>query len=493
MAVTIVGLGPGDPGQLTRQAWEVLSQAGEVHLRTRIHPTVPYLPAGPVYHSFDDLYETAEDFDAVYDTIVHRLVECASKGGEVIYAVPGDPMVAEGSVTRLLGVCGENGLSVRIVSGVSFIEPTLAALGVDALPGLQLVDGTDLAAAHHPPINPDYPALVAQVYSRDLAAEVKLTLMNQYADEHPVRLVHAAGTPDQRVEDLPLYELGWQAVSHLTSLYIPRFDPTADTVTGFEGFQETIAHLRAPDGCPWDREQTHQTLRKNLLEEAYEVLDAIDADDAERLLEELGDLLLQVVLHSQIAVDEGEFHMAEVIRHIDAKIKRRHPHVWGEVDVNGSAAQVTINWEQIKAQERAENGQQERSLLDGVPKTLPALAQAHEYDSRAARVGFDWPDEAGVAEKFHEEVDELREAKTGSERFHEIGDVLFVTAVWARWMGINPEDALRAANRRFYDRFTYIERRAREQGRALRDMTLAEMDALWNEGKKQRRGADGAR
>ena len=484
MTLFIVGLGPGDPGHLTRRAWEVLSGAGEVYLRTRIHPTVPHLPEGPVYHSFDELYDRAGDFAAVYEAIVKRLVALAGQGGDTVYAVPGDPLVGEGTVTRLLAVCKEKQIKVEIVSGVSFVEPTLSALGLDAIGGLQLLDATDLATAYHPPINPDFPALIAQVYSRQLASDVKLTLMNQYPDEHPVKLIHAAGTAEQRVEALPLYEIDRRDVDHLTTLYVPPFDPTPGAVTSFEGFQNTIAHLRAPDGCPWDREQTHQSLRKNLIEEAYEVVDAIDSGDPARLREELGDLLIQVILHGQIAVDEGEFYMGEVIREVDAKIKRRHPHVWGEVDVGGSAEQVSINWERIKERERAEKGETMRSLLDGVPKSLPALHQAHEYDERAVRVGFDWQDEKGVIEKVREEIEEVLAATTPEERFVEIGDLLLVIAVWARWLGINPEDALRAANRRFYERFSYIERRAHEQGRSVSELTIEEMDALWNEAKR---------
>lgn len=479
MTIFILGLGPGDPGYLTRRAWDLLSAAPEVYLRTRVHPTVPHLPQSPTYHSFDDLYEQAQNYAEVYDTIVEQLTGKAAAGATLIYAVPGDPMIAEGTVTRLLAVCEEKNIAVEIVSGVSFVEPTLAALKLDAVGGLQLLDALDVAAAHHPPINPDHPALIAQLYARHVASDVKLTLSNQYPDQHPVSLIHAAGTDQQHVETLPLYQIDRREVTHLTTLFVPPLDP----VTSFEGFQETVAHLRAPEGCPWDREQTHQTLRQHLLEETYEVIDAIDADDTRRLKEELGDLLLQVVLHAQIAVEDAEFHMTQVIHHIDAKLKRRHPHVWGDVDVHGSADRVKINWEQIKAQERKENGEEDRSLLDGIPKAMPALAQAHEYDARAARVGFDWPDQQGVIDKVREEFDEVLAAATPEELFHEIGDLLLVVAIWARWLKINPEDALRAANRRFYHRFTHIERRARQQGRDLTSMSLEEMDTLWNEAK----------
>jgi tetrapyrrole methylase family protein/MazG family protein len=310
---------------------------------------------------------------------------------------------------------------------------------------------------------------------------VKLTLMNQYPDDHPVMLIHGAGTADQRVEEVPLYEIDRGDLAHLTSLYVSRLDADPGAVTSFEGFQNTIAHLRSPEGCPWDREQTHQSLRLNLIEETYEVIDAIDADDPDRMREEMGDLLLQVVLQTQIAIDEGEFQMGEVIAAIDAKLKRRHPHVWGDVDVNGDPEQVSVNWEQIKAQERADNGEPEKSALDGIPMSLPALAQIHEYDLRAARLGFDWQVETGVIEKVQEEIQEVIAAQSDDERLHEIGDVLMAVAVWARWLGINPEDALRAANRRFYERFTHIERQARAMGRELNDLSLDEMEALWQE------------
>lgn len=483
MTLTIVGLGPGLPGQITRQAWDVLSRAQVVYLRTRIHPTVAHLPEGPEYRSFDDLYERSEDFAGVYDAIAARIMQALEPGADVVYAVPGDPMIAESTVTRLLDACRSRQVAVEIVSGVSFIEPSLALLGLDGVNGLQLLDALDFAGAHHPQINPDFPALVAQIYSRDVASEVKLTLMNQYPDEHPVTVIHGAGTPDGRVQRVPLYEIDRVDLAHLSSLFVPPFDSHPGVVTGFEGFQETIAHLRAPEGCPWDREQTHQTLRKHLLEETYEVIEAIDSGDPERLKEELGDLLLQVVLHAQIAVDDGEFYMGEVIQQIDSKLKRRHPHVWGEIDVNGSAEQVKVNWEKIKAEERKEKGEADRSLLDGVPKTLPALALAHEYDVRAARVGFDWPEQQGVIDKVREELAEVLEASAPDDLFHEIGDLLLVVAVWARWLKINPEDALRAATGRFYERFTHIERRARAQNRDLTEMSLEEMDALWDEAK----------
>jgi tetrapyrrole methylase family protein/MazG family protein len=265
-----------------------------------------------------------------------------------------------------------------------------------------------------------------------------------------------------------------------TSLYLPPLGPT----TSFEAFLEIIAHLRAPDGCPWDREQTHQTLRTHLLEETYEVLAALDENDSQAMREEFGDLLLQVVLHAQIASEYGEFNMAEILHSIHTKIVSRHPHVFGDLEVK-DAQGVLRNWERLKAEERAANGKAEASLLDGVGSTLPALLQAEQYQRRAAHVGFDWPDVQGVLDKLEEELQEVHAARDGFERYNEIGDLLFAVVNLARWYKIEPESALREANRRFRLRFGYIERQAREQGRAITDLSLDEMEALWQAAKRQ--------
>ncbi len=477
MSLIILGLGPGEAKFLTAEALGLLESAAEVCVRTRKHPTVDALPPHLTVRSFDRFYGEHDHFDQVYLAIAEEVLRLARRPEGVIYAVPGHPMVGERSVQLVLDMAREADIPVRIVEGLSFIEPTLSALGVDALDGLQIADATEIALLHHPPLDPDRPALVGQLYARDLAAEVKLTLMNQYPDEHPVTLVGAAGTAQQRVEQMPLFEMdrqGW--VDHLTTLYVPPLPERG----GFEAFQETIAHLRAPEGCPWDREQTHQTLRTNLLEEAYEALQAIDQDDAAALMEELGDLLLQIVLHAQIATEEGEFRMADVIAHIDAKLRHRHPHVFGDLKVSG-AEEVIHNWEEIKREER--NHTDFRSMLDGIPKMLPALTQAQDYQKRVARVGFDWPQIQGVRDKILEELNELSEAKTPEERENEVGDLLFAVVNLARWHDVDAESALRRTNARFARRFSAMEKQCAESGRPLSDLSLEEMDALWEAAK----------
>src|SRR5262245_9351869 len=204
MSIIIVGLGPGSPDQLTREAWQVLSQAGEIYARTARHPTLARLPAGLSVNSFDDLYESTPAFEQVYAAIAERVLALGQRPEGVVYAVPGHPAIGEATVGLIRAQAGEIGLPVRLVAGLSFVEPTLTALAVDALPNLQISDALELAARHHPPFQPDAPALVAQLYSAAIAGDVKLTLMNQYPDEHRVALVHSAGTTDERVEWLPL-------------------------------------------------------------------------------------------------------------------------------------------------------------------------------------------------------------------------------------------------------------------------------------------------
>jgi len=473
--VTILGLGPGDARHLTRQAWRVLEGAGEVWLRTSHHPTVAGLPSELSLRSFDELYDVADDFEQVYSSIVSRVLELGCRPGGVVYAVPGSPMVGEATVSGILSQARSLGVEVTLVQGISFIEPTLALLELDALPGLQVYDALELAARHHPPLNPNLPALIAQIYDRRLVADCKLTLMNQYPDDHEVVLVDAAGSGLEQLVHLRLYDLDRRDdFAHLSTLFVPPLDGAA----GLEAFQDTVARLRAPGGCPWDQEQTHASLRRNLVEEAFEVAVAIDEGDLAALEEELGDLLLQVVLHAQIATEEGEFMMWQVIAGIDRKLKHRHPHVWGDVTVEGSD-EVVQRWEKLKQAEKGE----ERSVLDGVPDALPALLQAEVYGRRAARVGFDWSEATGVVDKVHEEMAELAAASSSTEQEAELGDLLFAVVNWARWLGVDPESALRMANARFARRFRAVEEGAQQRGWDMAERSIGELEALWQRAK----------
>ncbi len=477
--IILLGLGPGDPEKLTREAWEVLNHTDTVWLRTRQHPIVPFLPPGLKIESFDDLYENSDSFDQVYGSIVEKVLEMGKTLQGVVYAVPGDPFVAEATCPAIAERARTLDLPLKIVNGLSFLEPVFAALRLDPFPRLILMDAIEVSQAQMPAFPPDAPVLVAQVYSRLVAAEVKVTLNTIYPDDHPVRLVHAAGTNNEIIEDIKLYEIDRsENIGLLTALFIP---PLGEG-TSFEAFQEIVARLRAPDGCPWDREQTHQSLRPHLIEEAYEALAAMDANDPKEMEEEFGDLLLQIVLNAQIAGEEGEFTMADVLKSIHDKIVRRHPHVFGDLRVEGTQG-VLKNWEKLKALEREESLEPEKGLLDGVPLALPALAQAQEYQDRANRVGFDWKEIRGVLDKVAEEIQEVREVTDEEELKAELGDLFFALVNLARWKKVDAESALRGANMRFRNRFGYVEKKARQDGRILSEMSLDEMEVLWQEAK----------
>jgi len=458
--IHIIGLGPGDPELITRATWSLITNAPEIWVRTREHPAVDAVAQQTVVHSYDHLYESHDDFAAVYAAIAADVVARAARG-DVIYAVPGDPSVAEMTPQLIRQQAEQAGIPVTIHPAVSFLEPTFAALAEDPIRGVQVVDAQTLAASYHPRGSQGMGLLVPQLYSRLLAGDVKLTLMNAYPDDHPVTLISGAGTPDLRLRTLLLYELDRSDdLDDLTTLWVP---PLLHAAT-YADLQDIIAHLRAPDGCPWDRKQTHESLRPYLLEETYEVLDALDAGDADALKEELGDLLIQVALHVQIATEEGEFRLADVIHHVVDKLIRRHPHVFGDVSVR-NAEDVARNWEAIKQEERRQNGEAEKkkTLLDGIPAALPALSKAQTYVSRLSRVGYPLP-----------QVGPMTEA--------ELGWRLLALVEQAEAAGLDAEAALRAVTVQLREALISLEAEAAEQGEdflAMDDDTRSEMWREW--------------
>jgi tetrapyrrole methylase family protein/MazG family protein len=478
--ITVVGLGPGDPGLLTRQAWEVITNADEIYLRTRLHPTVPGLPTNMKIHSFDYLYEDGTSFEEVYEKIVATIITLGKRQSGVIYGVPGHPFVAEATTPEITRRAKEVGIPVALVEGLSFIDTIFGLLGIDPLPQFAVLDALELAADYHPPFPPNSPAIIAQIHSASVASNVKLTLMAVYPDDHPVQLVHSAGSANAKIESINLYEIDRsQEIGLLTALYVPPLE----SGSSFEEFQDVVAHLRAPEGCPWDREQTHLSLRPYLMEETYEVLSALDEGDQDALSEELGDLLLQIVLHAQIASEYGDFTMVDVLKGIQEKLIRRHPHVFGDLEIDDKD-KVLQNWEKLKSAERGDHKKDGNGVLEGVSGALPALVQAQTYQERVHRVGFDWPNVQGVFEKIDEEKMEVKQAGTPFEKESEIGDLLFAVVNLARWLNVDAESALRSANHRFRKRFETLEMQVHRQGRDVSELTLDELDELWNTIKK---------
>lgn len=481
--IIIIGLGPGDVGMLTLQAVEKLKSGHMVFLRTEKHPTIDYFKKENIkYHSYDFAYEREEDFDKVYEYIANDLIKKTEEFGTVIYCVPGNPLVAEKTVALLIDYGSRKEVELEIVSGMSFIDPVISSLGFDPINGLKILDGLSLGE-QTVDINTDN--LITQVYNKVIASDVKLKLTEIYGDDYSVYLIRAAGVKGQeKIKKVPLYgidRVDW--IDYLTSIYIPKMDKINKEVYDMNNLINIMEKLRSKEGCPWDIKQTHKSLRQYILEEAYEVVDAIESGDTDYLVEELGDLLLQIVFHSQIGREEGYFTIWDIITGICRKLIYRHPHVFGENRVNDDTEAIS-NWNQMKDREKNITSHYER-LVD-IPKGLSSLMKSYKIQEKAADVGFDWEDIKGPIEKVKEEFKEvLEEYKKGRGDYleEELGDLLFAIVNLSRFLKINPEVALNKTINKFIERFRFMEQEAIEAGKDLNKLNLEEMEQLWNRSK----------
>ena len=467
--ITIVGLGPGHPNLLTIEARGALAAAPEIHTPTTRHPALAVLPPSTAVIAVE----------APSAALVQELLALGRRPQGVVYAVPGHPLVGDAAAGALIDACRRENLPCRVVAGGSLLETACEALGIDAVAaGVQLIDPLD------PRPDPGRPALLAPLPRAAHLPTLRDALLALYPPDHAAVIVSTAASPPVRRE-LPLSDLAEAAPpDEPACLYLPALPPERNFRT-FGGLEAIVHRLRAPDGCPWDRAQTHESLKRFLLEEAYETLAALDEGDPAKLREELGDLLLQILLHTEIAGESGEFRLADVVESIGRKLIRRHPHVFGDVRVE-TPEQVVDNWEAIKRDERAGG----RPLLADVPAAMPALAHSQALQSRASTVGFQWPDVERVLEKLVEELEELSKVEDAAARRDEMGDVLFVLTSVAGHLGVDAEEALRLAARKFRERFTRMEALAQDRGRDLMQLSLTEMEALWQEAKAAG-GSDG--
>ena len=465
--VVCVGLGPAGPELITEQTRRELDGDSPVWLRTRIHPAAVDVDA---VGSFDDVYESAETFEQVYSTIVDRLVDEATEHGRVVYAVPGSPVVAEHTVELLRA---DDRVDVSVLPSMSFLELSWTALGIDPMAeAVTIVDG--LALTEHS-AGRRGPLLITQVHSDTILDDVILGLDD--LDPGTVTVLQGLGTPDELVREVPWAELRDACTpDHLTTLWVPRLaEPVG---AAFVKFESLVHRLR--QDCPWDRAQTHGSLRPFLLEETYEVLEAIDSVEAANddavlaayadLEEELGDLLFQVFIHSELAAEQGAFTIADVAAGVKDKLYGRHPHVFGDAD----AASTIAGWDQAKQQEKGR-----ASALDGIPVVLPALVHALKTQRRAASVGFSGPDLEWAFADVDEELAEVR----ADPSEHEVGDLLFASVQVARMLNVDAELALRSATERFSTRFRHVEDAASKAGIELAQQPHGTLVELWQQAK----------
>lgn len=489
-SITVVGLGSGDESQLTLGVLSRLEAAGTVYIRTSDHPVVAYLQEkrGITFSSFDRIYEAHDSFEAVYEAITAELLELARSGEKpVVYAVPGHPFVAERTTALLKERCAVEGFSFEAVGGESFLDQAFARFGFDPIEGFQLLDASSLDLAV---LNPRLHTVIGQVYDMYTASEAKLALMELYPDEHRVYVGHALGVAGQEsIIQVPLYELDRQeGYGNLSLIYLPRSVEDGLENRTFGRLHEIVRILRSPGGCPWDREQTHQSIRKNLIEETYEVLETLDDDDPDAMCEELGDLLLQIMLHAQMEEETGAFTVYDIIEGLNRKLIRRHPHVFGE-KAAGNAEEALVRWDEVKAEEKRKKGLAPETLsaLHGVPRDLPGLMKAYQLQKKASRVGFDWDKLEEVLAKVEEELEELRSEAGGTDKEAqeaELGDLLFAAVNVARFIDCDPEEAIARTNRKFVQRFSYVEEQVRLRGGQLEQTSLIEMEQYWQEAKK---------
>ena len=480
--INIIGLGPGSKESITLGTIDSLKTVDKVFLRTEKHPTVEYInKLGITYETFDGEYEVGESFDDVYTSIAKSLIEASKNYSDIIYAVPGHPLVAEKSVDILIKLCRQNNIKFKILPAVSFVDALMESLLLDPVEGLKIIDAFDIK---NQVMDKRIGTIITQVYDKFIASEVKLNLMNYYKDDTEIFFVRAAGIEGlEEIRKIPLYELDRQHnIDHLTSVYIPK---VSNNNYDFMDLLDIMDKLRGEDGCPWDKEQTHTSLKKYLIEESYEVIEAIDNKDVDMLIEELGDVLLQVVFHSQIGKEDGFFEIKDVIQSICDKMINRHPHVFSDLEINNSN-EVLENWDKIKSMEQGNKTYTDS--IRHIAKTLPALMRADKVQKKAAKVGFDWDNIEDAMKKITEEYKEIEDvykSKNKVKILEEIGDLLFSVVNVARFLDIDPENALNYSIDKFINRFQYIEDEAISMGRNLDNMSLEEMDELWKEAKNK--------
>lgn len=465
--IYLVGLGTGGAQELSEQALQALRRAQRIYVSQPTHPSTRLLQLAGL--AFEPCPAEPEKALA---TLLHAPERI------VALAVPEHPLLGNPLTPQVLAAAAAVGRPVRMVAHRSVLEPVLEATLHAAPDGIQLIDATRLP---HIAPEPTLPSLWCGIETpeRLLALHARLSLL--YPPDWEVILVHAPGDVGVETQRVPLSQIPQMPCDALTYLLVPACPRREQAYTGFEGLTRVIAALRAPEGCPWDREQTHQSLKPHLLEETYETLEAIDSGNPAELREELGDLLLQVLMHSQIARENSTFDIDQVVQHLTEKLIARHPHVFGDAHAE-TAAEVLKNWDAAKRHQKGRD-----SVLDGVPRTMPALARAQQISKRAARVGFEWDSIHGVLDKLREEETELRQAIESGETERiasELGDLLFTVVNIARHAQIDAEQCLRQMVDRFSARFQWMETEAARQNRPLESLSPDEWEALWQQAKQ---------
>jgi tetrapyrrole methylase family protein/MazG family protein len=474
--LSILGFGSGSENSMSLATLEKLQNAKKVYVRTIRHPGASILEKYHiVYESFDELYDQIPDFDELYETIAQKVL--GSSEDDVAYIVTGSPVFAEKSVQLIL-LKNDPDWRIHVEAAVSFLDGIFASLAFDGAESFKLIDGLNISAQKPDPTTTN---VICQIYDTDTASDVKLELMKTYTDDTPVLFIHSAGTIDSIVESIPLFELDRsKKIGHLSSLVIKPVS-YLNAPGSFGSLVEIFEILRGENGCEWDKAQTHESLKPYLIEETYEVLDSIDGSDPYVFCEELGDLLLQIMLHSQISAELGNFDIYDVIRTLNEKLVRRHPHVFS----GKSAENLEKLWESVKQEEHHYERIAEK--MDGIPKALPAAMYAQKVQVKAQRAGFDFDDAMEAIEKIYEEVNELKQAIESSnseEIADECADLLFSAINVTRLLKLDSEILLKKSTQKFMNRFRLMEELIYADMKTLEVCKKSELDYYWEMSKK---------
>ena len=470
----IIGVGTKKIDDIAFEGYKSTEQKNFKYLRTNHHPFSKYLKEKKIkFTTFDNYFVEGVKLEDVYEAIINKIKNKIEEVEEVVYYVPGSPyygdLVAEYFIKNKF-----KDIDIDVVDSISFFQKAVSMIKCSN-ENLKILSA-ERYNFYDIDINSDI--IFAQIYNRNIAETIKLDLGEIVGDEYKIDIIDVIS---EKILKIPIFELDkLKKYSFSTYIFVESIEKSTKEVYNVNNLLRIMEILRGPDGCPWDRKQTHESIRDCLIEEAYEVLDAIESEDYENFIEELGDLLLQVVFHSQIAREEGYFNIYDVYTGICKKLISRHPHVFGDLEAENEEKALE-SWENIKSQEKLIDTHTEK--LKSIPKALSPLSKSYKIQKIAAEVGFDWPDVNGAVSKMHEELEELLDEfdKLDKGKIEdELGDLIFAVVNFSRFLKINPDVALNKTVNKFISRFKYIEDNSKEP---LESMTLEDMDKLWEESK----------
>lgn len=478
--ISIVGLGPGEYSLISQGVLDILKKSTNIYFRTEKHPVIDTLKKEIGFISLDYFYDNEESFEDVYQSISEYIIE-KGKTENLVYAVPGHPRVAEKTVSIIDKLAKENNIELEVIPSMSFVDAMFNYLAIDPAEGFKLVDAFEIETSY---IDTNTSMIITQIYDNFIASNIKIKLMEYYDFDQEVCVVNGAGIKGLETKNyMKLHELDRpeNKFDYLSSLYIAK--STKKMYNNVYELEQIIERLRGENGCDWDKKQTHETLKKCLIEECYELVQAIENDDIDEMIEELGDILLQVVFHSQIGKESGYFDFKEVINGICNKLINRHPHIFKNKKIDMDRFEEI--WEDIKKEEKNESKVSES--LNRIPTHLPALLKSEKIQKKAKLVGFDWDNSEDIIKKIHEELKEmLDEVESMNIKYikEELGDLIFSIVNLSRFFSIDPEEALNLTNKKFVDRFEFMEDYAIKNGIDFKKSSLEEKDRLWEISKK---------